>query len=272
MSELAVAPSKRRRRGVLGFLSEQFRIIGALFLREMATRFGREGIGFVWLIVEPLAFCVGVLIMWSLTKPAYEHGVKLQAFVMTGYISLIILRHMVAFSLGALQANIGLLHHRKVKPLHVFLTRNLLEFGGATCAFIVVYVALVMIGQVDPPHDLLIIYLGWLLLAWIGMGFALILAGLSIRFEMLERVVPLLTYLLIPLSGAFFMVDWLPPRIQETFLLMPFAHPIEMIRAGVFGEFVKTHYNPPYALAVGTGMNIFGMLLIAGSRDRIDVE
>ena len=68
------------------------------------------------------------------------------------------------------------------------------------------------------------------------------------------------------------MVDWLPPRIQETFLLMPFAHPIEMIRAGVFGEFVKTHYNPPYALAVGTGMNIFGMLLIAGSRDRIDVE
>jgi len=255
-------------RGIL----TQFRILGALFLRELTTRFGREGLGFAWLVAEPLAFCVGVLIMWTATKPEYEHGLRLAPFIMTGYMSLILMRHMVAYSMGALQANIGLLHHRPVKPIHVFLTRNLLEFGGATVAFIVVYIALISLGQVSPPHNYLLLYAGWTLLGWIGMGFALVLSGLSMRFDVLERIVPLLTYILIPLSGAFFMVEWIPAQYRETFLLMPFAHPIEMVRSAVFGEFVKTHFHPAYALAVGTAMNVFGMLLIASSRDRIDVE
>lgn len=254
------------------FISRQSRILGALLMREMTTRFGREGIGFLWLVVEPLAFCFGVMLLWSFTKPAYEHGVRLTPFVMTGYMSLILLRHQIGLSAGALQANIGLLHHRQVAPLHIFLSRNLLEIAGATVAFIVVYIVLLALGQVNLPNDYLLLYAGWILLAWIGMGFALILAGMAMRFEFMERLVPLLGYILIPISGVFFMVSWLPAHIQPIYLYVPFPHPVEMIRASVFGEFVETHYHPLYALAVGTGFNIFGMLLIAGARDQIDVE
>lgn len=249
-----------------------WRIIVALMLREMTTRFGREGLGFAWLIAEPLAFCVGVLILWTATKPEYEHGIRLAPFVMTGYMAVILMRHQVSYSMGAIQGNVGLLHHRQIVPIHLLITRNLLEFGGATAAFVTVYVALIALGQVSLPHDYLILYAGWALLGWIGMGFALLLAGLSMRFDVVERIVPLLTYILIPLSGAFFMVDWLPASYRETFLLMPFAHPIEMIRAGVFGEFVKTHYHPAYALTAGTGLNIAGLLLISSARQLIDVE
>jgi capsular polysaccharide transport system permease protein len=265
----------------VAFFARHSRILGALLMREMTTRFGREGIGFLWVVAEPLAFCFGVMILWTFTKPSYEHGIRVAPFVMTGYMSLILLRHQISLSAGALQANIGLLHHRQVAPLHVYLSRNLLEVSGATVAFIFVYIVLWAMGQVSLPHDPLLLYCGWLLLAWIGMGFALILAGLSMRFEFMElsmrfefmeRLVPLLGYLLIPISGAFFMVAWLPPQVQEAYLYVPFPHPIEMIRAAVFGEFVETHYHPFYALAVGTGFNIFGMLLIAGARDQIDVE
>lgn len=252
--------------------SQHGRIIVALTLREMSTRFGREGLGFAWLILEPLAFCVGVLLLWTMTKPSYEHGIRLAPFVMTGYMCVILMRHQIQFSMGAIQGNVGLLHHRPIKPVHLLVTRNLLEVGGATAAFFVVYVALIVLGEVSPPHDYLLLYAGWGLLAWIGMGFALLLAGLSMRFEVVERVVTLLTYILIPLSGAFFMVEWLPPAYRETFLLMPFAHPIEMVRGGVFGEFVKVHYNAGYAFAVGTALNIVGLLLIYSSRQLIDVE
>lgn len=256
----------------VALLSRQSRIIGALLMREMNTRFGREGIGFLWLIAEPLAFCLGVMLLWTFTKPAYEHGVRVAPFVMTGYMSLILLRHQIGLSAGALQANIGLLHHRQIAPLHIYLSRNLLEIAGATVAFIAVYVVLLALGQVKLPHNPLLLYAGWLLLAWIGMGFALILAGLSMRYEAMERLVPLIGYLLIPVSGAFFMVSWLPPHIQSLYLYVPFPTPIEMIRAAIFGEFVETHYRALYALAVGTVFNITGMLLVASSRDRIDVE
>lgn len=256
----------------VAFFHRQSRILGALLMREMNTRFGREGIGFLWLIAEPMAFCLGVMILWTLTKPPYEHGVRIAPFVMTGYMSLILLRHQIALSSAALQANIGLLHHRQIAPLHIYLSRNLLEVAGATVAFIVVYIVLLALGQVSLPHDPLLLYSGWLLLAWIGMGFALILAGLGMRYEVMERLVPLIGYLLIPISGAFFMVSWLPPHVQSLYLYVPFPHPIEMIRAATFGEFVETHYNALYALALGTIFNIIGMLLVASSRDRIDVE
>lgn len=253
-------------------VTKHFRIIGALTLREMSTRFGREGLSFAWLVLEPLAFCVGVLLLWTLTKPAYENGIRVAPFIMTGYMSLILMRHQVSFSVTAIQANIGLLHHRSVKPVHLLLTRNLLEFGGATVAFILVYAALIVMGEVSLPHDYLLLYAGWSLLGWVGMGFALLLAGLSMRFEVVERVVPLLTYLLIPLSGAFFMVSWLPVAFREIVMWLPFVHPIEMIRGGVFGEFVKVYHDAFYALAVGTGLNITGLLLIFSSRHLIDAE
>ena len=256
----------------MSFASRHFRIIGALLMREMTTRFGREGLGFVWVIGEPLIFCFGVLFMWSIIKPPYEHGIKLGPLVMTGYMSLLLFRHMISFSLGAVSANIGLLHHRQIGIVHIFLSRNLMEFGGSTAAFVVVYVILMAMGQVDLPHNYLLLYCGWLVVAWVGLGLALLFAGLSARFELMERLVPVITYAMIPLSGAFFMVAWLPPQYRETFLLIPMPHGIEMVRAGVFGEFVPTYFHPFYALAVGGIMIAAGLLLLADVKNRLVIE
>lgn len=255
-----------------GSVGKQSRIITALVMREMTTRYGRRGLGFAWVIGEPLVFCFGVLILWTLTKPAYEHGIRLAPFVMTGYMSLILTRHFISLLASALQANLGLMYHRQIAPLHIFFSRVVLELGGATGAFVVVYAVLLALGQVSLPHDYLLLYAGWLLLAWVSMGFALVLTGLAMRYEVMERLVPVISYILIPISGAFYMVSWMPAGLREFVLYVPFVHPIEMIRAGVFGEFVLTYYDAPYALFVGAIMNILGLLIISTSRDRIEVE
>lgn len=253
-------------------ISRQTRVIGALVMREMTTRYGRQGLGFAWVMGEPLIFCFGVLILWTATKPAYEHGIRLAPFVMTGYMSLILIRHFIALMSSAIQANLGLMYHRQVAPLHLLLARALLEFGGATGAFMVVYAVLLALGQVSLPHDYLLLYCGWLLLAWTATGFALVMSGLAMRYEIMERLVPVISYVLIPISGAFYMVSWLPAAAREYVMYIPFVHGIEMLRAGVFGEFVPTHYNVPYALFIGAIMNIVGLLIISTSRDRIEVE
>ena len=253
-------------------LSRHFRIARALMMREMTTRFGREGLGMAWVIGEPLVFCLGVLVLWSFTKPAYEHGVRLAPFVMSGYMCLILIRHMIGALVNALQANLGLLYHRNVAPLHIFGARVMLEVVGTTAAFIVVYLVLLALGQVSLPRDYLLLYAGWFLLAWISMGFSLILTGLAMRYEMVERVVGLIGYLLIPLSGVFMMADWAPPQVREILLYVPFVHGVEMVRAGIFSEFIPTHYDAKYALMWGAIFNIFGLALIAGARDRIIVD
>lgn len=256
----------------LSFASRNSRIIGALLMRELTTRFGRQGLGFAWVIAEPLMFCFGVIIMWSLIKPAYEHGIRVAPLTMTGYMCLLLYRHMISFSLGAVEGNIGLLHHRQISILHIFLARNLMEFGGATAAFVVVYVVLMALGQVGLPADWLLLYAGWLMTAWVGFGLALVFAGLAVRYEIMERLVGILTYAMIPLSGAFFMVSWLPAQYRDAFLLIPLPHGIEMVRGGVLGEFVATYYHPTYALACGGVLIVTGMLLLADAKHRIVIE
>jgi capsular polysaccharide transport system permease protein len=77
---------------------------------------------------------------------------------------------------------------------------------------------------------------------------------------------------MIPLSGAFFMVAWIPAQYREPFLLVPFPNAIEMVRAGVFGEFVDTYYHADYALLSGGVMLFLGMILLAGAKNRIVIE
>lgn len=271
-SPSGTAPHPSARERMVAFFTRNARIVGALIMREIVTRYGREGLGFAWLIAEPLVFCFGVMLLWSFTKPAYEHGIRLAPFVMTAYMSLILIRHLISYLSGALQANIGLLYHRQIKPLHIYTARILMEVAGGAAAFFVVYVILFALGQVGAPYSYLLVYGGYLILAWTAAGFALILAGIAMRYEFFEKFIQLISYLMIPLSGAFAMVAWFPPAYQEMYLMIPFVHPIEMIRAGVFGEFVETHFNIGYPILLGTIMNIAGLLLIESARDRVEAQ
>lgn len=257
---------------MIASIKRHARTILSLVMREIITRFGREGLGFAWLVAEPLAFCFGVMLLWSFTKPAYEHGIRLAPFVMTAYMSLILMRHLIGYLAGALQGNMGLLYHRQIGPLHIFSARVLLELAGATMAYAIVYVSLLAIGQVSLPSDYLLLYFGWFLLAFISTGFALILTGLAMRFDVMERLIGLIGYLMIPLSGVFTMVAWLPEGFRQFLLLLPFVHPVEMMRSAVFGEFVKTYYDIPYALAFGLVFNVTGLLLVSSARHLIETD
>ena len=46
----------------------QKRVISALLMREILTRYGRHNIGFLWLFAEPMIFTVGVTVLWNITN------------------------------------------------------------------------------------------------------------------------------------------------------------------------------------------------------------
>lgn len=248
------------------------KILGALMMREMVTRYGRQGLGLAWLIGEPLIFCFGVILMWSLIRPPYEHGIRVGPFIMTGYMCLLLLRHLIGAMMNALEANGGLLYHRNIRTLHIYLSRGILEFAGNTLAFFIVYMTLVFIGQTHAPANLMLLYAGWFLLAWMCTGLAFVFAGLALRFELFERVSPVLQYALIPLSGVFTMMAWLPENYRNVLLLVPIPHAVEMVRDGMFGEFVHTIYDVKYAVAWAAGLTIAGLLLLARARHYLEME
>ena len=223
-------------------------IIWALLLRELATRYGRSNLGFLWLIGEPLLFCGGVLALWTVIKPPYEHGIRVIPFVLTGYMPIILVRHMISHAVNCIRANGGLLYHRDITVIHLFVARLLLEFIGVTLGFLLVAVVLGLFGQVEVLAKPMLVFAGWGLLAWIAFGLALIMGALSEIYEVAERFVALFTYILVPVSGTFYMAAWLPEQYRQAALYLPILHTVEMIRDGFLGDTVRTYYNPVYAM------------------------
>ena len=70
-------------RGAARFLDAlhmQFIVVGAVMMREIHTRYGRDNLGFLWIMVEPLMFCLGVIVIWASAHLSL-HGVPVIAFI-----------------------------------------------------------------------------------------------------------------------------------------------------------------------------------------------
>lgn len=244
-------------------LKTQTNSLSALLIRDMMSRYGREQLGFLWVVLEPMILTVGVMGMWSLLKGSYEHGVRIVEFVLTGYMVLTLWRHLTNPMTLLLRRSIPLLNHRRISVLDVFFSRSLQEFAGTTCALAVVLSTLLLIGLVSPVEDWSLLIFGWILMGAIATGVGAIILFATERNEAVERFIQPIQYLLVPLSGTFFLVAWLPDSIQRLVLLNPMVHTFEMVRAGFFGESVETHFSASYALIWALVLNCVGLSLVS---------
>lgn len=241
-------------------------------LREMATRFGRENIGFLWVIGEPIMFCGGVAIVWTAMRPAHEHGLPMTAIVISGYVPLTMWRHSLGRSVKAFESNGSLFFHRQVTPLDVITTRLILEVLGTLIAGALVTVGAILTGYMKPPVDLGLVYAGLLYQALFCYGFCLIVSSISEMSEILEKFVAILSYLSLPFSGAFIMVSWVPESFQHILLWSPSVHNVEMIREGVFGPSAHAIYSVFYDTWITALLIIIGLSMTLRIRPYLVVQ
>jgi ABC-type polysaccharide/polyol phosphate export permease len=239
--------------------SIQRRVIGALLMREMLTRYGRHNIGFLWLFLEPMMFTIGVTALWTFAGAQHGSNLPIVAFAITGYSSVLLWRNMPARCIGAVEPNLALMYHRQVKVSDMFAARLLLEAAGATCSFMVLSLLFVGIGWMDGPEDILLVAAGWLMTAWFGASLALFLGTLSEQSTLVEKIWHPAAYLLFPLSGAAFLVDALPANARNIILLLPMVHGVEMVRDGFFGSKIHAHYDASYMLGWCVALTLLGL-------------
>lgn len=250
----------------------QARVVGALMIREILTRFGRENIGFLWIMVEPLLFAGLVGILWRYMKGPEEHGVSIVAFVATGYIPITLFRHAVARVLRVFSVNSSLMYHRQIKVLDFILVRFLIEMIGASMAAVFIGVLLGFLGEFPVPFDVGAMLLGWVLYCFFVFAMCLVLAPLSELSEVLEKFIPVTTYIMLPFSGCFNMVSWLAPAAQKALYYSPFVHCMELIRYGVFGPQIDARWDVRVPIAASVGLLLVGLALCRRIRHHLVIE
>jgi len=71
-------------------------------MREIITRFGRENLGVLWLVAEPMLFTLGVTTLWTAAGLHRGSPIPIVAFAVTGYSSVLMWRNSANRSGGAI--------------------------------------------------------------------------------------------------------------------------------------------------------------------------
>lgn len=252
----------------------QWRVIGALLRREMITRYGRHNIGFMWLFAEPMMFTAGVALMWRFIPHAsthLSHG-SVISFAVIGYSTVMLWRNGTLRCAKAIEPNLGLLYHRNVQVIDLMAARLVLEIAGATISLLVIMFFCVLVGWIAPPSDILTMIFAWLLLIWYSVGVGFIVGAISEFSDTFERAWHIVMYLYLPLSGVFFMVEWLPAHVRKYALWVPTVNVTEMLRGGYYGNAVRTYYNLDYLMLVNLVLMLIGLSLVREAARRVEPE
>ncbi len=240
----------------------QKRVIGALLMREIITRYGRNNIGFLWLFVEPLLMTLMILLLWGAARANQYSDLNIIAFTLTGYPLAMMWRNVSNRAIGAISANASLLYHRNVRVLDTLFARMLLEIAGATIAQIAIVGVLILIGWIPTPADVFYMLMAWLLMAIFAIGLGLVICSIAFKVEAFGKIWGTFSFVMLPLSGVFFFVSSLPQQAQQYVLWMPMVHGTEMFRQGYFGASVITHESISYIVLCNLVLLLLGFIMV----------
>ncbi len=240
----------------------QKRVIGALLMREIITRYGRNNIGFLWLFVEPLLMTLMILLLWGAARANQYSDLNIIAFTLTGYPLAMMWRNVSNRAIGAISANASLLYHRNVRVLDTLFARMLLEIAGATIAQIAIVGVLILIGWIPAPADVFYMLMAWLLMAIFAIGLGLVICSIAFKVEAFGKIWGTFSFVMLPLSGVFFFVSSLPQQAQQYVLWMPMVHGTEMFRQGYFGASVVTYESISYIVLCNLVLLLLGFIMV----------
>ena len=237
----------------------QGRVIWALTMREIITRFGREGLGAFWLLAEPAMFIIGVMVIFSYVETPATYSIA--EYLAISYPTLLLWRNGTNRVVKSIEVNRALLHHQPIKCIDLIYSRILLEFSSATAAFTILYIIFWQIGICRKPHNLLTFILGYLLVVWFSFGFILVMTALSDLSETIERLSHIIMYLMLPFTGVFLPLFAVPMPYRDMLLWFPLIDAIEIMHHGYYGLRMQTYFDVQYTILSLSALTLAGYAL-----------
>ncbi len=238
----------------------QARVIGALILRDMRTRFGRTFFGYVIMVAWPLTHLLGLMTIYLVVRRALPIGTSAPVFLGTGILPYILCLYPARMIMMALVQNHPLLYFPVVKSFDVILARGILEIITAfwvTVLFcIVLYIFDVDFMPVYTEEAILAVF------ATIYLAFSIGFVS-AVLFKMMRAWVAILILLLILMyfsSGALFMPSTLPENVQYWLWFNPLFHSVEWLRSAYYEGYAYGMLSRGYLIGFATALLFLGML------------
>jgi capsular polysaccharide transport system permease protein len=207
----------------------------AMTLREFIARTTADRMAWFWMIFEPLA-TIGIMIFIRTYVRSGSHisGAPFVPWLIVGLMGFYLFRSCMIFPMGAIDANKGLFTYRQILPLDSVLVRCWVE--GLLQSFIfLVFILIALLFRVDmTAYHAVGVLLDWLSLWALGSGFGILLSVVSGLVPEAGRIIKMLSFPLLILSGVILPATMFPHQIQEYMLYNPILHGLESMRMNYF--------------------------------------
>jgi capsular polysaccharide transport system permease protein len=239
----------------------QRRVIYALMLRNIRTRFFGSGLGYLLAILWPLSHILIVVAVLIAAGRSAPYGDSVALFVATGALPFMIVSYVSRFIMISVFTTRPLLAFPAVKIIDTLIAAAILETLATCC----VTLTLIIIGwlagiNVVPNDPIEASYaLGAAVLLGVGAGILNGVIALAVPFWMTGYA--LLIILLWMTAGIFFVPDSLPEVLREPLSWQPVLQTVEWMRSAYYDGYGGVLLDRRYVLGVGAGMIFFGLML-----------
>jgi len=208
----------------------------ALFLREFMTRVTKDRLAWFWMLFEPIAIVLAIIMIRTLIlgRSAHVFGAELVPWLLTGLLSFFLFRENMMSSLNIVEASRVLFSYRQVKPVDPVFVRCFLEGWLKTFIFAGFIATGVLLGIEIFPHDFIFALFAWVSLWLLGVGVSLVLSASAVLVRETGNIMRVMSLPLLLISGAIVPMQLVPDAMLSWILLNPILHGIELLRVAFF--------------------------------------
>ena len=240
-------------------LRVQFRVVGALVLRETRVRYGRSQLGYLWAFLNPIAWIVVISALFSLRGSSAPYGDNMGLFVSLGVVPFRMYAALASQCGSAIDANKALLNFPIVKELDTIIARAILETATFIVILSIILFGMVLLADAPPPHNVLKIGVGLVGLGLFGLGVGLLNAVISQKISSWMNTFHLLSTPLLWLSGVFYSLESLPDLFRKFLIWNPILHGVEYVRMGYFQNYRDSYIDISYLYGLGLILVLIGL-------------
>jgi capsular polysaccharide transport system permease protein len=245
----------------LNYIQTHTRVVSALLIREMSTRFGSKPGGYLWALLDPLAHVAFLSLIFMAIAHTPPLGTSFPLFFATGYIGFQFYQASAGYLNTAVNSNRALLSYPNVAPIDTISARYLLQLVTTIVVGFCILWPLVASLKVQPTIDFIHLIEAVIIASTLALGLGLANNVLFLKYPLYEKLFGIVTRPLFLISGIFFLPDSLPPSARDAVLFNPLAHVVMKFRMGFYSQYRAMGYDGEYVWTFALVMLFVGILL-----------
>ncbi|MFK7967751.1 MAG: ABC transporter permease [Rickettsiaceae bacterium] len=216
------------------------RVIYAIFLKELKTRFGDYKLGIFWIFLDPVIQVAFFVVFFGYVIGRVMPNVDYTVYVTTGILTWLMFKNVLNHGITAIKSDKSLFIFRQVKPFDVFISKVFLELFIFSIVYVISILTLIYLGRefiFFKPLEFIICYICIFL---IGCGLSLLIMFISDLYRDIRKIVGVVLRVLYFTSGVIFPIKLIPEKYHYLLSWNPIVHVMELSREAVFPAFKGT--------------------------------